>query len=184
MKKRIKAKEECLTTKKIKNQGAVLEGWLKMSKYSKLELRIFVFNNKKNLKKFWRKHINPYENISNNFLAVTNPLAYKARYMKGGKEYTSCFFDRNYFSVVAFTVDNLTLEIIAHEAAHCAMHYAKRMGPRNIFFDCMELDEEQVCYPVGIITSLLVKFLKDNEEHIKKYLPKNKKNSKDILSIF
>lgn len=73
--------------------------------------------------------------------------------------------DARYFAVVGMTVQNLTFEIISHEATHAAFALHRRLARRGLDSKALPPDalpEEFICYPVGHLTGAMIHSVRKN----------------------
>ena len=82
----------------------------------------------------------------------------------GEKTIRRLIVDPRYFSVIVLNANNISIESIAHESAHAAFNYAYRKQWKNVW-GCRkdELEDEQVCYPVGRISEAVFDILNRND---------------------
>jgi len=118
---------------------------------SKLKLKLLVFCKPSHLKNFWRKGLGK-PSLGKKCIGVVNSLGYEL--VRGGK--TAHVYDSRYFAIMGLCVDYLGMEILTHESVHAGISYAKRTKKRNLWHDPMDMDEEQIAYPVGRIARNLV----------------------------
>jgi hypothetical protein len=162
---------------------ALLEGYVMVRGVRGLRAKVLVFKNNKDLCDFW-KGINKNEYLGKNCLGVVNALGYELTHFpkKGQKQKPAhLVVDKNFFCVIGLIVTSLGMEIITHECVHAAYAYAKRVK-RNLWLGSHDLDEENICYPAGIIASGVNKLLRENgmyDIYEKHRLKQEKKASKN-----
>jgi hypothetical protein len=115
---------------------------------------LIIFKNPTALQRAWRKL--RLDSLGRGCVGVVHQLAYTA------KERTEMHVDPRYFAIMGLAVTHLGTEVITHESVHAGYAYAKRVWERNLWVGAKHLDEENVCYPAGLIARGIVNVLYDN----------------------
>ena len=125
--------------------------------------KLLVFKDSKNLLRFWEDALgrplceDPRRGKTQG--VVTKLASEIIRFTPDGeKRFT--LVDPSYFCVIGLAKTHLTMEVICHEATHAGFAYAARH--RRDFFvnqDHMDIPEEDVCYPSGMIAAGINRFL-------------------------
>lgn len=135
---------------------AVLEADIAVMRFSRLRMKLLVFNNKTDLRVFWKKLRGYGESLGWRCLGVVNGLATEIRdYRKGEPERRRMEVDPRYFAIVGLVKGHLSMEVICHESVHAGFCYSKRVYRRDLWKPANDFDEEQVCYPAGRIASAI-----------------------------
>ncbi len=121
-----------------------------VSSGSRLRAKVLLFENKRDLRKFWRDKLGKGD-LGSRCPAAVNDLQCHC-ISNTGKEHLEC--DPRYFCVMGFVKSYLGMEIITHEAVHAGFAYAKRVKHKQ-WPNSAECDEESVCYPAGRIASAI-----------------------------
>lgn len=146
-------------------KGIVAEGDLYVCRGSRISAKLLVFDTVKNLNSFWRDCLGK-GSLGNGCPGAVNSLGVETWFFPGkGKKYgkkdgfkTTLEVDPRYFCLIGLTKDNLTMEIITHEAGHAAFAYCARMKGRHKWPHTEENEEEDFCYPLGRIASAINSF--------------------------
>ena len=131
------------------------EADMRVTPRSRIRYKVVIFETQHCLLQFWG-HFFRYQLPDNALAAVRDVSTTVWGPANGGTEYLRV--DPKYFAVVGLVDRHITTNVLAHEAAHLAYAYDRRMGKRNPFIDPHN-HEEQLAYPVGIITQQLTDLL-------------------------
>ena len=116
-----------------------------------LRAKVLVFKDQKTLYGFWNKKLGKGGLGHRTRGAVNTLMRETMRIHEDGSESENVLhFDRRYFCVMGFVKKWLSMEIVTHESVHAAFCYARRMT-RRPWASFREFDEEDICYPAGII---------------------------------
>ena len=137
-------------------------------KLGKLYLKLLVFRNRAELRKFWNS-AEPTEcggGLERDVCGVVSALQYELQtFADADDEFDPSpvmEVDKRYFAVMGLVKAYLGMEVVTHECVHAAFSYAKRLGPKTPWAKAVDgLDEEAVCYPAGRIARLVVTALND-----------------------
>lgn len=116
---------------------------------SRLKAKLLVFNNRRNLRNFWRKGLGRSD-IGKCRGAVTE-LRWTVHNFKGKAETRYTEVDPRYFCVIGLVKGFLTMNIICHEAVHAGMAFSRRIKKTDWSNEVDRMPEEAICYPAGII---------------------------------
>lgn len=125
---------------------------LTLSKASRLRCKLLFFQSNESMSYFWKR------NLSGPLTPDTLACVQQLSYQKDGVS----FVDPNFFAVAAFVTSRggLSAATIAHECGHIAMAYARRHN-RRLWSGPHELEEEEICYPLGIAAGMIHAFLRE-----------------------
>ena len=123
---------------------------IRLSKRSRLRMKLLVFRTKTQLQDFWKYNIS-FEKLGKDCVGAVNGLAYENLNIDTNK--SIMVVDPNYFCVMGLVVSKIGMEIITHESVHAGINYVKRVKHRNLWKEVGQLDEEELCYPIGRIAS-------------------------------
>lgn len=143
------------------HKGIVNEASLRISKKSRLRAKLLIFENNAQMKDFFTRVLDRPHSVTKDTRGVVSALSWTVENYKKGKEPQRFLeVDPVYFCLIGLIVGHLRMEIICHEAVHAAFAYKARQS-RRVWSDKDELDEEEICYPAGIIASQINRFLHD-----------------------
>lgn len=131
-------------------------GELKLTRGSRVALKVIVFETPRKLRKFWKDALGKGD-LGKGCLGAVNSLCCHV-IRPDGSQFVE--YDPRWFAVMGLCKDHLTMEIITHESAHAAFSYVRRVKHRNPWFELEQLDEEYYCYPIGRIASALTRVLR------------------------
>lgn len=140
-------------------RGLLLEADLQMHR-SRLWAKLLVFDTPLSLRLFWKKCLGKGD-LGKGCLGAVNALGYEViEFRKDKTEKSILVVDPRYYCVIGLTKGRLNMEVVTHEAVHAGFCYAKRRKG-DLWHGAKDLDEENVCYPAGIIASQINKVLHD-----------------------
>lgn len=135
-----------------------------ITRHSRLRAKLLVFRSRRDFRKFWRDclHKDFMHDLGGKCVGAVNGLAYEFfSFAKDGSEKHRMEVDKNFFCVIGLVDGYLTTEYITHESVHAAFCYAKRVNKKDMWAGARDLDEENVCYPAGIIAKAITDTLID-----------------------
>jgi hypothetical protein len=138
-------------------KGLLGECDIRLCGAGRLRAKLLVFNGPVALRRFWRDALGRNE-LGRHTAGAVSALSYERINVTTGA--SVMVVDPRYFCVIGLTRDNLSMEVITHEAVHAGFAYAKRVQ-KNLWAGADELDEENVCYPAGRIAAAINSFLHD-----------------------
>ena len=144
---------------------ALLEKDLKLGK---LYMKLLVFRNRTELRRFWNK-AEPTAvggGLKRDVVGAVGALSCECQSFAEEDDELDpkpvMEVDKRYFAVMGLVKDYLGMEVVTHECVHAAFAYAKRLGPKTPWAKAVEgLDEEAVCYPAGRLGRMVVWALLD-----------------------
>lgn len=151
-------------------RGLVAEGDLRFTKCSRLFVKVLVFKHPRALCAFWKSALGLA--VDRACCGVVSTMAseihtFPGRVPRFGKLPAGCTgytsrieCDPRYLCLMGLTVGNLSMEIVTHESVHAGFAYAKRRRG-NFWPGALEMDEENVAYPAGIIAKRVNAFLNE-----------------------
>lgn len=139
----------------MKKRGIVLDRSLKMSRGSRLKLRLLVFENWSSMNRFWKNNLRA-GGLDRRTLGVVQTLSREISYKRGQEGKSRIVHHPTYFALMGLLKSHLAANVIAHESVHAGFAYAKRLGGR-VTWDgqALEFDEEAVAYPTGNVARLV-----------------------------
>lgn len=143
-----------------KARGIKAEADIWVTGKARLRLKVVVFEKKADLHHFWREVLGR-NHLGDNCLGAVNGLAYEEVTITPGKpERSTMWVDPRYFAIMGLAYGHLNMEIVTHESGHAAFAYARRHH-RDMWVERGDLEEENVCYPLGRIAKRINAFLHD-----------------------
>lgn len=145
--------------------NALYEGTLHLTPRSRVGLKVLVFPDADELWKFWNYvlHITQGREEKAGIGAVFDTTVESIDFSTGEEGDHCLKVDNRYFAVMGLVSGKVDLEVVAHEAGHAAYAYARRMGKRSLWYDPTNCEEE-VCYPLGVITQRVNQLLTHLDE--------------------
>lgn len=129
---------------------ALLMADIRLSRGSRLAMKLLVFASKAELRRFWRT-LNGFD-LGRHCVGAVNGLASEViDFRKGRQGKSRMEVDPRYFCLMGLVRGKIDAEIITHEAIHAGFAYAKRVKHRNMWRAAHDFDEEHICYPAGRI---------------------------------
>lgn len=123
------------------------EGVLKLTRHSRLRVKYLIFDNRRDLMSWYA-----------NALGRPGVVDYRTKGIFAvlrRDEEDAIYVDPTYVGIICLIRGHVTPEVVIHECAHAAFAYYFRMRRRE-WSSFTELEEEEVCYPLGIMSSLLL----------------------------
>lgn len=136
---------------------------VKVTSGSRLTMKLFVFENKTDLKYFWRHGLG-FGNLGARCIGVVRNLNNEVMSFNGDKTSSFLEVDPVYFAFMGLVKKTATTEVIAHESVHAAFAYVERLGNRLNWPDKNHNPEEKLCYPVGRIAQGVSDLIKELNE--------------------
>lgn len=132
-------------------KGLFKEVDLRVTPRSRLFAKVLVFDTQADMRDFWNSAIGRSP-ICRKTCAVVSGLAMERCKIEkdGSKTNNRVEVDPRYFCVMAFNLDDMVYEVLAHECTHAGFCYMRRLKHRSPFYrHFSDDDEEQVAYPTG-----------------------------------
>lgn len=146
-----------------------VKGWLehfdlKVKKHSRLKMKVYVFETQAHLLAFYRLlgYEPPKTRKKFRIGGFVWGINYNIESFATGKLVELQEVDPEYFAVMALCKDHLDVDTVAHECTHAGFAYAKRIN-RAFDWRAFDFDEENVCYPTGILMMKLCKKLQSKK---------------------
>ena len=157
---RIRIAEHRLPTSYINNQdmadlGIQAEALIRIRGPRQPAALLLVFDKPASLQAFWSRAFG--SELGNACGAVRPHWCDIEDYSIPGKTRTWAEVDKNLVCTIGLCRTHLTSEIIAHEACHAGFAHAARFKPG--IWDDSGSEEEDVCYPTGLLTSAINDFV-------------------------
>lgn len=149
-----------------------LEADIRLTRSSRLRAKLLVFENRHDLHRFWKDVLRLPLGHPGKCAGAVNSLAVdRVRIRQGHPDRHTMAVDPRYFCVIGLSLGWLTMEVLAHEAVHAGMAYAKRRRG-DMWLTRHEFDEEEIAYPIGRIARQL-----NRATHHLQDLPERRKTS-------
>lgn len=133
-------------------EKAVLVGDVRVTRCSRLSMKLLVFERKRDLHRFWKDGLGSGGLSGDCIGAVFDPSIEVVRVAKDGTESDHRrLVDPTYFAIMGLIRTRLELEVVVHESVHAAFAYMRRAGGR--MWPNSDNPEEWVAYPAGKIAS-------------------------------
>jgi hypothetical protein len=132
------------------------EAEIKISRHSRLRAKLLVFKNNKAMRRFFKDVLEKPYVVCPKTLGICCSLSVICENAITGKQIWEG--DPRYFCMIGLLHEHLRMEIITHESVHGGFAYAARQNQKQ-WVKGDALDEEEVCYPAGIIASQINVFL-------------------------
>ena len=141
-------------------KGIVSEALLKISNHSRLRAKLLVFDTNRSMGHFYTHALDKPGAVCPKTRGICSSLTYElVKFHPDGRETSRLVVDPKYFCLIGLLAGHLTTEIITHESVHAAFAYKARMRGR-VWSQEHELEEEEICYPAGVIARLVTQHLK------------------------
>lgn len=137
-----------------KAHGLIHEADLRVTQHGRLRAKLLVFSSQTAMQAFWSGLNKP---VGRGAAGAVNAMGYTVMRVpeKGPPQPLKLCVDPRYFCVISLTQRKLGTEIICHEAVHAAYCFEKRRR-RDLWPNALDLDEENVAYPAGILARAMV----------------------------
>lgn len=131
-------------------EGMIFALDVSISPKSRLLVKVLVFEDQKALRRFWKLGLcraDPGKETR----ALMSELDFTITQYDESGAMTEHFreVDPRYVGVMAFSLDHMSVEYVAHECVHAAFAIYRRVGKRKLWPDFDESPEEAIAYPVG-----------------------------------
>lgn len=121
---------------------------------TRLKAKVLVFKDNKSLRRFWKKCLD-CDDICRKTCGAVHDLGWQVIQFEKGKPDRHFYeTDSRYFCVIGLLAGHLTMEVLTHECGHAAFALVTRARCKT-WARNEELEEEQVCYPLGQIASAI-----------------------------
>lgn len=138
-------------------RGLLAEADIRVCGSGRLAAKLLVFSTPAALNRFWVSGLRR-PGLGKHTVGAVNSLMTEMIPVRGPSHVRA---DPRYFCIVGLTRNNLSMEVICHEAVHAGMAYARRVK-RSPWSEALDFDEEAVAYPAGRIAAAINRFLHDS----------------------
>lgn len=133
-----------------RHPGVVTDFDVRVKPRSKLFCRVIVFTSATRMRVFFGTVLETVD--------IGIPRGVCSDLTMPGERHTA---DPRCFAVIGLVKEHLTVEVVVHECVHAAMAYARRVPGDPWRVHPRDRDEENVCYPSGVLSEQVMAGLLD-----------------------